>query len=90
MSDGLRRTFEADRERERREIIARLNVENKLPRAWDDLVRERLVRARVENIVQDLRWLVECGNLNTTDNAFRFAVNAQANAEALARKVGVL
>lgn len=88
MTDSLRRTFEADRERERREIVARLNVQT--PRPWDDLLRERIVRARVENIVQDLRWLVEHGQLSTTDNAFRFAVNAQANAEALARKVGLL
>lgn len=88
MTDSLRRSFEADRERERREIVARINAQP--PRPWDELLNERIVRAKVENIVTDLRWLVEHGHLNTTDNAFRFAVNAQANAEALARKVGVL
>lgn len=88
MSDSLRRSFEADREAERREIVARLKLS--APQPWDALLLERIVRARVENVVTDLRWLVEHGHLNTTDNAFRFAVNAQANAEALARKVGVL
>lgn len=52
-------------------------------------VRERLVRARIESVLSDLAWLVEEGGLDVTNNARRFALNAQANAQALARKVGV-
>lgn len=52
-------------------------------------VHDRLVRARVENVVSDLAWLVEYGKLDVTNNAWRFALNAHANAQALARKIGL-
>lgn len=52
-------------------------------------VHGRLVRARIENVLHDLTWLVEHGRLDVTNNAWRFALNAQANAQALARKVGL-
>lgn len=52
-------------------------------------LHERIVRARVENVLHDLRWLVEEGRLDANNNAWRFALNAQANAQALARKIGL-
>lgn len=71
------------------EIVRRVEEIRKRNEHHVPSVHERLIRSRVENVLTDLRWLVNEGHLSLETNARQFAVRAWTNAEALAAAVGL-